>query len=83
MRYRASNGITPTVELTEDEARTHWEAAAYRVGTFGGRFVVCPVGEYGRLLVCAATTYAPIPEVPGRRGRAHWWQLWRPKGPAT
>lgn len=83
MKYRASNGITGAVELTEDQARADYERAQHVTGKFGGRFVVIPVGEYGRPLTCAATTYTPIPEVPGRRGRAHWWQLWRPRGLAA
>jgi hypothetical protein len=57
--YRASNGITSAL-LTEDEAREDYEQAEHVRGEFGGTFVTCPVGEYGRVLTCAATTYTPI-----------------------
>lgn len=69
MRYLASNGITPPVELTEAEAREHFEAAPHVTGEFGGRFVVCPVGEMGHILTVAATTYEPIREAPRRPRR--------------
>jgi hypothetical protein len=59
MRYRATNGITDAV-LSESEARADFDRAQYVVGEFGGTFVTCPVGEYGRLLSLAATTYTPI-----------------------
>lgn len=70
MRYRVSNGITGAVELTEEQAREHFDRAQHVDGVFGGRFVVCPVGEYGRLLTCAATTYTPIPDSPRGAARA-------------
>jgi hypothetical protein len=63
VKYRAGNGIV-TRELTEAEAREHYDRAEFVSGEFGGRFVTCPVGEYGRLLVVAATTYTPIHEPP-------------------
>jgi hypothetical protein len=46
--------------LTEDEAREHYEQAGHVRGEFGEKFVICPLGEYGRVLTCAATTYTPI-----------------------
>lgn len=61
MKYRASNGIVTAV-LTEAEAREHYEAAQFVRGEFGEAFVTCPVGEFGRILSIAATTYTPIPE---------------------
>ena len=64
MRYKASNGITSAV-LTEAEAREHYERAQFVSGEFGETFVTCPVGEYGRLLSVAATTYTPIRDEPG------------------
>ena len=67
MRYRASNGITASTVLTEHEARADYEAAAYVSGAFGERFVICPLGEYGRLLTCAATEYTPVKEPSARR----------------
>jgi hypothetical protein len=63
MRYRATNGITTAV-LTEAEAREHYERAQYVTGVFGETFVTCPVGEYGRLLSVATTTYIPINDDP-------------------
>jgi hypothetical protein len=59
--YRASNGIT-SAALTEAEAREHYEQAEHVRGEFGETFVTCPVGEYGRVLTCAATTYTPAPD---------------------
>lgn len=65
MRYRASNGILTAV-LTEAEAREHYDRAPFVSGEFGKNFVTMPVGEYGRLLSIAATTYTPLPEDPGQ-----------------
>lgn len=76
MKYRASNGITPAVELTEAEAREHYERGPKVFGEFGGRFVVCPLGEMGHLLTCAATTYEPIADEAAQPRR--WsWRFWR------
>jgi len=61
--YRASNGIMST-ELSEAEAREHYDRAQYVSGEFGDTFVTCPVGEYGHRLSVAATTYTPICETP-------------------
>lgn len=69
MRYRASNGVLPAVELSEAEARTHWENASHVTGEFGGRFVICPLGEMGHVLTIAATTYEPVKEPPKHRRR--------------
>ena len=60
MKYLASNGITPSAILTEDEAREHYDAAPYVSGEFGQCFMTCPVGEYGRVLYMAATTFLPL-----------------------
>lgn len=69
MRYRASNGVLPAVELTEAEARRHYLGAPHVTGKFGKTFVVCPVGEMGHLLTVAATTYTPIKPAPRRSRR--------------
>lgn len=66
MRYRASNGVLPPVELAEAEAREHYEQAAHVDGEFGGRFTTCPVGEMGDVLTVAATVYEPVNEAPRR-----------------
>lgn len=76
MRYRASNGVVPVVELTEAEAREHYAQAAHVTGEFGGRFVVCPVGEMGHVLTIAATVYEPLKDTPKRRRR-------RPRGQSS
>ena len=72
VKYLADDGITGGVILTEDEAREHYEAAhevaPCVIGEFGRKFTTFPVGEYGRALTCAATTYAPIEEAPGVPG---------------
>jgi hypothetical protein len=67
VRYRASNGIMTAV-LTEAEAREHYDNARFVRGEFGEFFVTCPVGEFGRVLSIAATTYTPIPESAGEEG---------------
>lgn len=64
-----SNGITPAVMLTEAEARGDFERAQHVDGDFGGRFVICPVGEMGHILTVAATTYEPVKEAPRRSRR--------------
>ena len=64
MKYLASNGITPSSILTEDEAREHYDTAPYVTGRFGQCFTTCPVGEYGRVLSIAATTYVPLADEP-------------------
>lgn len=69
MTYRVSNGVLPALELTEAEAREHFEQAPHVTGEFGGRFVVCPVGEFGHVLAVAATTYEPIKGEAPRRPR--------------
>lgn len=69
VKYRASNGITGAVELTEEQAREHFEQAQHVTGEFGGRFIVCPVGEMGHVLTVASTVYEPIPEPPRRPRR--------------
>ena len=69
MKYVVSNGITHAVEITEDQARVDYDAAPRVVGTFGRSFVTYPIGEYGRVLTCAATTYEPIKEAPRRPRR--------------
>lgn len=61
--YRASNGIMSKV-LSETEAREHYDRAQFVSGEFGEVFVTCAVGEYGRLLSVAATTYTPIQGLP-------------------
>lgn len=69
MKYRVSNGVLPAVELTEAEARRHFDQADYVTGEFGGRFVTCPIGEMGHLLTVAATVYEPVNEAPRRLRR--------------
>jgi hypothetical protein len=69
MRYRASNGILPPVELTEAEARRDYIDAPFVTGKFGKSFVVCPVGEMGQVLTIAATVYTPIKQAPRRPRR--------------
>ncbi len=60
MKYRASNGITRSPILTEDEAREAYDTAPYVTGAFGEEFTTYPVGEYGRVLSIAATSYVPL-----------------------
>lgn len=64
MKYRATNGILPAVELTEAEAREHFERAQFVDGEFGGVFVTCPVGQFGHVLKVAATRYVPVEDEP-------------------
>ncbi len=70
MKYVANNGITGAVVLAEDEAREHYDAAPRVVGEFGRKFTTYPVGEYGRVLACAATVYEPAKNAPRRPRRA-------------
>lgn len=76
MKYLASNGIMATV-LTEAEAREHFDHADVVAGEFGQMFVTCPMGEYGRLLSIAATTYTPIPENVERDAAETVRRMWR------
>jgi hypothetical protein len=69
VKYLANNGITGSVVLTEGEARERYDAAPYVTGEFGQDFVTFPVGEYGRVLTCAAITYTPIKGTPRRPQR--------------
>lgn len=62
MRYLVSNGILAPVELSEAEARADFDRAPHVTGTFGGRFVICPIGAMGHVLTVAATVYEPIKE---------------------
>ncbi len=67
--YLANSGIAGAVILTEDQARQDFDAAPRVVGEFGKSFVTFPVGEYGRVLTCAAITYTPVKEAPRRKRR--------------
>jgi hypothetical protein len=69
VKYLANNGITGAVVLTEDEARADYERAPRVVGEFGREFTTYPVGEYGHVLMCAATAYTPVKEAPRRKRR--------------
>lgn len=65
--YRASNGITSAVVLTEAQARADFEAAEHVEGKFPGRFVTYLVGTNarGQRLPMAPTFYVPLIEGDG------------------
>ncbi len=62
--YRASNGVTSAVVLTEAQARADFEAAEHVEGKFRSRFVTYLVGTnaLGQRLPMAPTFYVPLIE---------------------
>lgn len=64
MRYRASNGVTVPVVLSQEQARAHYDQAEHVAGKWGARFVTYLIGtnSRGQSLPVAPTFYTPLLE---------------------